>query len=257
GQLALHFVLDVLEQVALHADAVAVQIPGIEALDGPVRRVPVHLHLHLEVDARDVAEAHRRMLLPHEAHAVALLDRLLIDRLVGRRVGFLRRLLLFLLLRLLVRAIRRLCGGRLLHRQVSRRVGWNGEDRRHADRDQHCASPPALCDVRGDSAAVSRTSVNRSMATATAPGSVTTMATSRRKSRLSAASARLPTTAVPSSISRILPCDLSAAARLPENTSTSMPAARLALSSATRSGSESFASRRRMLRRASSMSAVN
>src|SRR5262249_2148922 len=74
GQLALDLVFDVFEQIPLNADTVAMQLPRVEALDRAVRRVAVHLHLHLEIDARDIAEPYRRVLLPYEPDAVALLD---------------------------------------------------------------------------------------------------------------------------------------------------------------------------------------
>src|SRR5262249_8997123 len=112
GQLALHLVLDVLEEVALDADAVPVQVERLEVrverLRALVRRMDVFLELRLEVGAEDRPDTKARMLPPLDAESARRLRRrvALVDILVGRGLGVLG----FLFLRLL----RLLAGGLLL-----------------------------------------------------------------------------------------------------------------------------------------------
>ena len=135
GELVLDLVLDVLGEVALDAETVAVKLPGIEALHRPVRRVPVFLQLRFDVETEDVAVAHRGMLLPRERQPGPRRLGLGIDRLVRRRflvfgdlvlLGLLVlfRLLVFRLL--LVRWLILRAGVRRGHGDPGRRTGGAG-----------------------------------------------------------------------------------------------------------------------------------
>ena len=173
---------------------------------------------------KTVAVAHRRMLLPREASARG--RRRSASGLIGSSgdgssslatlfflafLSFFGLLVLFgfLLVRCVAPASRR----PPRDSAIAGRRDWRcrpADQRGQAGRNQHGTSPgapAAAADLRSPRHARSE-QLDRD---ATAARSVTTIATSRRKSRLSAASARLPTTTVRSSISMILPCDLRSA----------------------------------------------
>src|SRR5438876_4779147 len=108
------------------------------------------------------------------------------------------------------------CGLRRRILLQSRSDGEDGADGCDTFRGEHhdekgCdhSASPLVSPARGRPAVGTASMVWKSSFTsATAAGSSTTIATSRRKSRLIAASARPPTTAMRSSMRRILPCDL-------------------------------------------------
>src|SRR4051812_37894442 len=248
GQLAFDFVVDLLEDGAFDADAVAVQLKSARrwqrfALTGQAGRVwigtvRVFLQLRLEIQAEVLAEPERRVRLPHEADApfdgrlvVGIVD------LVG--CGLVGLLLLLLLRRVwILRRLRRLPGFvllRLLRRllwlfdclprgslQRDCRVDGGGRglsEQEEQQRRDHTTTPLA-----------SAMPLNKRRTSATASASSTMIATSRRKSRLSAAIARLPTTAIRSSTSSIFPCDLRSPSRFAPKTSTEIPALRRSFS---------------------------
>ena len=192
GELVLDLVLDLLGEVALDADAVAVELPGVEPLHRPVRRVAVLLQLRFDVEAEDVAVAHRRMLLPRERQPAARRIGLRIDRLVGRRLRRLRRpcsssaffsflaffgllVALGLLARPAPAAPARDAAARLRERTAPARrraAASSRGERAQTDGDQHSASPVRAAAPAAVASPRRARVWNSSTAAATAAGSV-------------------------------------------------------------------------------------
>src|SRR5262245_22461273 len=253
GQLALDVVLNVPEQLTFYAHSHAMDFMRLE-LDRVVSRVArVELKLRREVETEVAPRADRRMFAPHESQAAGRPARL------SRLLRFTPLLRLIPLWRKNLRRenqCRCRCAGR---RRRRRRHRWIGALHHQSKQDgnQHEAPPAAATGAAPVAPAAAPMERNRPSISTTAAGSLTTSATSRRKSRLSAANARLPMTTRSPSSSIIFPCDLRPQRSLSVCTVTFTPCARRALSSAMSPGSETFASITWMLVREPSISPVN
>src|SRR6185503_3078353 len=229
GELSLDGELHAVEQLAFDSDTRTVNLEVVEVGRIVTRIARVPLKLSDEVHSEETAVAYLRMIAPAE------LD-------IARR---------------------RARGGCLLRDRGRACRRWRREKSRWQQRQQpgeHAAQHAVSPSVIGGgtfAASLAATIENRPATSATAAGSVTVTATSRRKSRLMGFSDSPPTTASRSSTSMIFPCDLRPQSRFPSYNSTRTPSDERVRSSDINAGSDAFRSISRTLDEASAIIDVN